>query len=695
MRITSIGIQNFRGIKFAELSNLGSMVVIAGTNGSGKSTIFDAIRLLKSVYGSPNRNEPDQWFGEFQMPLDNTPDAFIPLFNDKTKSLEIVATFELDETERAYVNTHARELISSVVSKDVTGEGGKWRAQIMAALDRTIRQSNAEIAKYVDSLVEEMKVELAQDIFTAKFSIKPGEIPEIPPSRTLETLFSTSDPLHLGGLRYHSAQRNYAREQLQNVAINVVEQRRSDPSSYLYGNAQYTNIKQEMATAYVKELVAKDAGVELEEQSSIESTLRELFTRFFPGKEFLGARPNREGNVFFPVQIGENSRHDLDDLSSGEKEIVYGYLRMRNTSPRHSVVLIDEPELHLNPLLIGGLPEFYHRHLGAGLNNQLWLVTHSDTLLRASMGRSEYSIYHMVPQTSAQDGVSQAVPLEINEGATRAFHDLVGDWAAFRPGAKLVIFEGGGSTDFDVHVTGTLFPQERERMNFLSAGSRSHGRAMHQAVQLTDLASDIKRKVFSVTDADADADESVDNVNRFSWDRYHIENYLLDFDCIAAVVGKLLGQKLEVSQIERDFRGAAKATSGPLIRHELAKFARRAFGDVLDVSVDPRLESLSGAIGRRVADIPAKIERIAAEKLTQEALANVEAEARSKYSADIESGKWISSFKGRDVIKKYLDTRLPDIVQYNAFINLILDEMLLRGVRPPGMALVIQAIDAA
>ena len=46
------------------------------------------------------------------------------------------------------------------------------------------------------------------------------------------------------------------------------------------------------------------------------------------------------------------------------KEVLFGYLRLRNSAPKYSVVLLDEPELHLNPALVRGLPQFYHRHLG-------------------------------------------------------------------------------------------------------------------------------------------------------------------------------------------------------------------------------------------------------------------------------------------------------------------------------------------
>jgi len=67
MKIENLHIANFRGITEVSLSSLGSMVVIAGQNGSGKSCIFDAIRLLKSVYGGYQANEWQQWMGEFQI----------------------------------------------------------------------------------------------------------------------------------------------------------------------------------------------------------------------------------------------------------------------------------------------------------------------------------------------------------------------------------------------------------------------------------------------------------------------------------------------------------------------------------------------------------------------------------------------------------------------------------------------------
>ncbi|PYN39966.1 MAG: hypothetical protein DMD95_23165 [Candidatus Rokuibacteriota bacterium] len=57
MHLEHLEVRNFRALDSATLPNLPANVVIAGPNGCGKSTIFDAIRLWKSAYGGYIENE--------------------------------------------------------------------------------------------------------------------------------------------------------------------------------------------------------------------------------------------------------------------------------------------------------------------------------------------------------------------------------------------------------------------------------------------------------------------------------------------------------------------------------------------------------------------------------------------------------------------------------------------------------------
>jgi hypothetical protein len=41
----------------------------------------------------------------------------------------------------------------------------------------------------------------------------------------------------------------------------------------------------------------------------------------------MGVRPEPGGTLSFPVRLSSGDTHDINELSSGEKELVYGYLR--------------------------------------------------------------------------------------------------------------------------------------------------------------------------------------------------------------------------------------------------------------------------------------------------------------------------------------------------------------------------------
>jgi predicted ATPase len=181
----------------------------------------------------------------------------------------------------------------------------------------------------------------------------------------------------------------------------------------------------------------KQAGGDRASVPTILETLKELFDTFLPGKKFDGPRPGLQGQLTFPVYIAGGGEHDVDDLSSGEKELVYGYLRLRNISPTQPIILLDELELHLNPRIVQGLPNFYRQHLGLDLNNQLWMATHSDAFLRDVFRGGGFSIFHTKPASAAEGDENQAVSVSGTSQINRAIVGLVGNIAAFRSGNKV------------------------------------------------------------------------------------------------------------------------------------------------------------------------------------------------------------------------------------------------------------------
>jgi len=691
MHIRALQILNFRGIKEVQLHDLGNMIIIAGQNGSGKSCIFDGIRLLKSVYGGYQQNEWQQWMGEFQINL-AVPSSFKPIFNDETKDVLVRAEFSFSDEELTFLKTNANELLRETVWRTLIPEAYQWGGARMASFTAQFREREPEVALRVKNAMHTFLKELQQRVVIGEFSIDPMGTIRIGDSAILPAVFSTFRPQEVGVIDFHSAQRHYNRELVQGINLNLDgnQQQRSQTALYNYA-AKYNNVKSEMAASFVKEILAEQAGVPRAAQSTLTNTLKELFQTFFPEKEFLGPKPTADGALSFPVRTTSGSIHDLDELSAGEKEILYGYLRIRNSAPRHSIILLDEPELHLNPRLIRGLPQFYQKNLGEALGNQMWLVTHSDALLREVVGRDKYNVFHMLPCANVSAGESQLKPLSASGDLELALVDLVGDLAAYRPGGKVVIFEGGGDADFDQWAVSMLFPELSERANLVSGTNKVRVRALHETLERMALAGSLPFEFYSITDMDTDGPRPPNQVGRYQWGVYHIENYLLVPQYISRVRAAL-GQRQVPSHDEvlAELRACAVDTLPSLVRHELGVFVNSKLVSCIDTNTSPSasvVESLDEAIGRSLR----RIEALRADQLDVVDLRRKAASIEDKYRSALSDGSWIKVFRGRDILKSYVNKHGTP-ASYEIFRNLIISSMRDDGFRPEGMSEVISQI---
>ena len=259
------------------------------------------------------------------------------------------------------------------------------------------------------------------------------------PSPVVELIFSIFRPQDIGIIDYHGPNRSYNREKLGGVNLQINDAADKNSQHVLYNTQnKYTGVKTEMAQSFIRQILAGEAGISVNDSKDLKETLDELFGIFFPGKKFLGARPTSDGGLKFPVRLENGREHDFNELSSGEKEVLLGYLRIRNSDPHNSILLLVEPELQLNPRLIRGLPRFYQKHLGEAAGNQLWLITHSDTLLREAVEEPAYAVYHMQASYNTPEGENQVERIFESVGVEQAIINLVGDLATYCPRSKVL-----------------------------------------------------------------------------------------------------------------------------------------------------------------------------------------------------------------------------------------------------------------
>lgn len=695
MKISTLIIENFRGIKRVEATDLGDTIIIAGQNGSGKSCIFDAVRLLKSTYGGYQQNEWQHFFGEFAIQLHGGAKNLKGLFNDPTKSAVIECYFELRDDEKSYIGENAASLLEEAIWQTLLPEAFQWGGYQKALFANQFRERQPEVTERVNAELPLLLKSLSAPQILGKIEIAPDGRVGIQDSRLLSVVFTNYRPRDIGVIDFHGAQRHYGRENVQgiNLSLDQVNQQYSQHTLYNYNN-KYNNVKSEMAGNFVKELLAEKAEPTASSRSgSLSETLKQLFESFFPDKKFLGPRPTADGSLSFPVITSSGSEHDLDELSSGEKEILYGYLRIRSSAPRNSIILLDEPELHLNPRLIRGLPEFYRKHLGEALQNQLWLVTHSDALIREAVGKPGFNVFHMLPCGADFQIGTQLRPLMASQDLEMAVADLVGDLAAYRPGGKGLIFEGGGDSDFDKTLASTLFPEELRGINLLSGSNKTRVKQLHEVLERAYANGDLPTKFYAVVDGDVNgAVEDTKAVNRFVWDVYHVENYLLAPEIIADVLNSLLiSERYDIERVFKGLESAARDVVPIILNHKMRVHVNSHIVNSIGLGFSPTTKTVGLDLHDAASRSSLKISALMDSSLSASALKEKESTIKSELEQSFADGSWIKVLPGRDILKRFLDKEKVSLA-YEPFRNLIVSKMANCGYKPNGMKVVIDKI---
>ena len=384
MKIRRLLIQNFKGIQRVHLTDLQDVVTIAGKNGCGKTCLLEGIRLIKSQYGQYNENENRAWWDEKQVDVQR-PGAARNVLRDKHRSVVVEVEIELTESEKSYIREDPNQLVELMAVRAVAPgiesqfeyRFRAWSLQNWRTIPALIQRED-EILETAQNIRTAIQSGLDSKTTTGRFDINPNGRMVTYVNHVLSFVFGTFEPGHLGIIEFNPADRRYPNERFTNVTVDVEKQAEAWKQSAIYNTeAKYGGVKEALGNEWIRSIIRREAG-ETASSNEMVDAMRDIFTDMIPDKEFTGPRPTGEGRLEFNVRTGPNE-HDIDDLSSGEKEILFGYLKTRTRAPKNSVIIVDEPELHLNPRMIAGLPALYERHIGRALQNQVWLVTHSDT----------------------------------------------------------------------------------------------------------------------------------------------------------------------------------------------------------------------------------------------------------------------------------------------------------------------------
>ncbi|MFK5976162.1 MAG: AAA family ATPase [Sulfurovum sp.] len=137
----------------------------------------------------------------------------------------------------------------------------------------------------------------------------------------------------------------------------------------------YTSTKQ-----YLVNLITdKRLDAISDENQMILKRIQESFKIFFPHKTFLEklSRDSDYQDYRLMIENEDGSIVDLDQLSSGEREIIAFFTYLCTKAMHTSILIIDEPELHLHPKWQSIILYAIHKIFP---NVQLFLATHSQEI---------------------------------------------------------------------------------------------------------------------------------------------------------------------------------------------------------------------------------------------------------------------------------------------------------------------------
>lgn len=590
LKIESMGLVDYKPIKNLSLSKLGSTVVIAGANGSGKSRL--KLAIVQTLQGSPQMD------------------------------MTIIATRD-EERDAKYFNGDKIEITRGVQNPVLTNY---------------ISSRKYGAGKYVGSLVQ------------------------IDSSRSVQTL-RYGQVNWLGGDPDDS-------DSPSNFYFNSFTDRWQDFVNYIH---QKSAARDKKLAEAMKESPNLQGCEILKKYPDPFQKYKEIFTAILPNKTLLDINPAAPGEFQFKDQSGQQLPFGV--LSSGEQEVIKVLFDVARKDIRHSVIIVDEPELHLHPTLTFKLIETL-KSIGDH-TNQFIFLTHSPDLI--STYYSTGDVYFI---DQKDNGGNQAHRLSDLDHEHKEIASLVGqNLGMFAIGKKLVFVEGEKSSIDRLSyqkIAQTIDPEIR----VLPAGS------VLNIMTLNNIEEQIRKSIFGIDlymfrDRDGLSDHQVSTLEKYGrikcLKRRHIENYFLD-DEVLFMVAQRLYLTSENPALTREY-----------ISESIKKIAEQSLGfnvyknakDYLSFNHflrSPSVKSLETKSPDTVKD-----EIVASIKSNRDSLMNeisddamrawVDAE-ESRLKEKLLNGGWLNDFQGKYIFSRICGEILKadQIRVRHAYVDIALSE---------------------
>lgn len=391
--------------------------------------------------------------------------------------------------------------------------------------------------------------------------------------------------------------------------------------------------------------------------------IRETFGRFFSPLIFKDVYLDKSPFEF--VVNGPMGEIDLDDMSSGEKEILKIFIRFHQLKPNGAVILFDEADAHLHPDLERRYLEELKR---IAKGNQLILTTHSPEMMIAAGTDALFTIL----KEPRADGQSQLVKVTENEHLHEVLADLMGSRGIVSFNQSIVFIEGENASA-DRAIYEAFYPPSQFNISFVPAGDSSTVRKTAEQVNALITASIGFQQYFSIVDRDIDrAEEDPTSGSRlFRLPVYHVENFLINEIEIFEVTKSMMGPTCSyqnAAEVTRDLEAL-------VLSDQHVKTYTKAI-------LDARISLLA----KNACDSIFKRGQFDSTKIQVPDFNDVEVEVQKILQKSISDGTWRHDCKGRDLLKAFC---AKNSLKYEHFRNILISRL---KSSPPELSAIMEKI---
>jgi len=360
MQLRKVRIENFRAIKEIEvlftdaLGTIRPVTVLAGPNGTGKtSVLFAIIQALRGVMGYRTTDVPEPEELDIHRPLS------IGGLSPVRPSISVTLDVELGDEERSAI----RKVMTEMLPLERLGElpNGRVRAVWKYPPERYPDGTLKPIW-----FLDRTEPRDAVPWFHGRKSAITGWTSR--KFRDRELLDK------IGGI--------YLFPQDRSLRSRVMGERVTQEEDFVAAERNGRGVSSVWGILEYLSNYSRSGPEGVSPQENWEERIREGFNRICAPKEYLGFMYRSDDPLGAPYFKDNGSTYPLEMAASGEQVIIEYLARLTYPSPmNHSIILIDEPEIHLHPAWIRQL---YLALPKIGVGNQYIVTTHSTELYAAA-----------------------------------------------------------------------------------------------------------------------------------------------------------------------------------------------------------------------------------------------------------------------------------------------------------------------